>query len=265
MANSRSSENILKINILLLENVSLIPSDHSLKSLRTIEDTIIENHSGRKKSTMFCTPQTATIDGCKIIMLKHIRRVTIKINSNMIDFEIVRDRPVVWPSLRGQVPYPSPLIGAHVITVIECDNNNNDKSFSYGIYLRNECLRDRSELVLAQGKNLDCGLENKKIMIKKKIPTLNKIITYEELCIKFSIMNTKNFMIFQLQNYLQIFAFSTDFILLTLTFGENFKSRTVLTSSSTINNGNVLQFASNVLLRNAKQKAYCSDIVVVQR
>ncbi|KAF0689254.1 hypothetical protein FWK35_00037086, partial [Aphis craccivora] len=37
-------------------------------------------------------------------------------------------------------------------------------------------------------------------------------ITYEELCIKFSIINTNNFMIFQLQNYLQIFAFSTDFV-----------------------------------------------------
>ncbi|KAE9534090.1 hypothetical protein AGLY_008826 [Aphis glycines] len=81
-----------------------------------------------------------------------------------------------------------------------------------------------------------------------------KLMEHLVLYFQFLVINTKNFMIFQLQNYLQIFAFSTDFVKvyqkffidtskkisqknrkfqwsinnskkipLTLTFGENFK------------------------------------------
>ncbi|KAE9539434.1 hypothetical protein AGLY_004686 [Aphis glycines] len=48
----------------------------------------------------------------------------------------------------------------------------------------------------------------------------NLVPNFQNLVIK-----EKIFMIFQLQNYLQIFSFSTDFIPLTLTFGENFKHK----------------------------------------
>ncbi|KAE9526937.1 hypothetical protein AGLY_013585 [Aphis glycines] len=54
------------------------------------------------------------------------------------------------------------------------------------------------------------------MLIKKIVPmysynfSITIRVTYEKFCIKFSIINTKFFMIFQLLNYLQIFAFSTD-------------------------------------------------------
>ncbi|KAE9540744.1 hypothetical protein AGLY_003989 [Aphis glycines] len=58
---------------------------------------------------------------------------------------------------------------------------------------------------------------NKMLLIFEEKFMENLVPNFQNLVIK-----EKNFMIFQLQNYLQIFAFSTDFIPLTLTFGENF-------------------------------------------
>ncbi|KAE9524614.1 hypothetical protein AGLY_014664 [Aphis glycines] len=75
------------------------------------------------------------------------------------------------------------------------------------------------------GGGVDLGLEGRLnlnamigIIIFEEKFMENLVPNFQNLVIK-----EKNFMIFQHQNYLQIFAFSTDFIPLTLTFGENFK------------------------------------------
>ncbi|KAE9524359.1 hypothetical protein AGLY_015398 [Aphis glycines] len=73
----------------------------------------------------------------------------------------------------------------------------------------------------------------------------NLVPNFQNLVIK-----EKIFMIFQLQNYLQIFAFSTDFIPLTLTFGENFKGAEVKNRS--------IFTAPNVVDRHKKKKKHTS-------
>ncbi|KAE9527224.1 hypothetical protein AGLY_012922 [Aphis glycines] len=71
----------------------------------------------------------------------------------------------------------------------------------------------------------------------------NLVPNFQNLVIK-----EKNVMIFQLQNYLQFFASSTDFIPLTLTFGEIFKG-------AEVKNRSILT-APNVFDRQKKKKTH---------